>query len=149
MEPVLSEAPFEASYPPVLAIYCSDGRYAEACDWFIEHHLGVSRFDQFAVPGGAAWLCLDYDRVWEHELARRYLQFLIRAHDIRRVIMIAHENCGFYRERGVSPDKVREVQIADLRTAQRVLMGWFPHLRVESFLAQPVGDRVGFVVVSG
>jgi len=147
MEPLLSEVRFEASYPPVLAIYCSDGRYAEACDWFIEHVVGEARFDQFAVPGGAAWLCLDYDRVWEHELARRYLQFLIRAHQIQRVILIAHENCGFYRERGVPPEVMRERQIADLQTAQRVLTTWFPHLRVECFFAYPVGEQVGFVPV--
>jgi hypothetical protein len=54
---------FQTERPHTLAIYCSDGRYAEACDWFIEHVLGEPRFDQFAVPGGAAWLRLDYDRV--------------------------------------------------------------------------------------
>jgi hypothetical protein len=68
---------FQEERPHSLAIYCSDGRYAEACDWFIEHVLGELRFDQFAIPGGAAWLRLDYDRVWEHDLARRYLRFLI------------------------------------------------------------------------
>jgi len=148
MEPFVFEATFEVSYPPVLAIYCSDGRYAEACDWFIEHRLGEPRFDQFAVPGGAAWLCLDYDRVWEYELARRYLQFLIRAHGIQRVILIAHKDCGFYRERGVPPTKMYDMQIDDLRTAQRVLMDWFPHLRVECFFAQPIGDRVGFISIT-
>ncbi|GBC93950.1 hypothetical protein HRbin15_02452 [bacterium HR15] len=148
MELFLVEVTFEASYPPVLAIYCSDGRYAEACDWFIEHQLGEPRFDQFAVPGGAAWLCLDYDRVWEYELARRYLQFLIRAHRIQRVILIAHENCGFYRERGVPPDKMHDQQVADLHTARRVLTDWFPHLRVESFFAQPIEGRVGFIHIT-
>ncbi len=147
MEPIVSEVGFEASYPPVLAIYCSDGRYAEACDWFIEHCLGEPRFDQWAVPGGAAWLCLHYDRVWEHELARRYLQFLIRAHQIQRVVMIAHENCGFYRERGVPPEKMHEQQIADLRTAKRTLLSWFPQLKVECFFAQPTEGRVSFTPV--
>lgn len=49
---------FQAERPHTLAIYCSDGRYAEACDWFIEHVLGESRFDQFAVPAarhGCDW----------------------------------------------------------------------------------------------
>jgi len=43
---------FQAERPRTLAIYCSDGRYAEAGDGFIEYVLGESRFDQFAVPAG-------------------------------------------------------------------------------------------------
>ena len=148
MEPFVSKATFEASYPSVLTLYCSDGRYAEACDGFIEHRLGEPRFDRFAVPGGAAWLCLDYDRVWEYEVARRYLQFLIRTHGIQRVILIAHENCGFYRERGIPPEKMRDLQVADLRRAQQVLMDWFPPLHVESFFAQPIGDKVEFIPIT-
>jgi hypothetical protein len=124
---------FQAERPHTLAIYCSDGRYAEACDWFIEHVLGGSRFDQFAVPGGAAWLRLDYDRVWEHELARRYLRFLIEEHAIRRVILIAHERCAFYLAHGVKPDWLYARQLDDLRFAQSILTDWYPSLRTEAY----------------
>jgi len=138
---------FQAERPHTLAIYCSDGRYAEACDWFTEHVLGESRFDQFAVPGGAAWLRLDYDRVWEHELARRYLRFLIEEHAIRRVILIAHERCAFYLAHGVKPDQLYARQLDDLRFAQSILTDWYPSLRTEAYYAAPDGDRVRFEAI--
>jgi len=99
------------------------------------------------VPGGATWLRLDYDRVWEHDLARRYLRFLVEEHAIRRVILIAHEQCAFYLAHGVKPDQLYARQLEDLRVAQRTLAEWYLHLRLEAYYAAPDGDRVRFEAV--
>jgi hypothetical protein len=138
---------FDREYASTLAIYCSDGRFAEACDWFIEHHLGIPKFDQMAVPGGPAWLSLDIDRVWEHEIARRHVGYLIRAHRIEQVILIAHENCGFYRERRVPEEKMKERQVADLQSAVQYLLRTFPNLKVQSYYVRGLPDGVDFEAV--
>jgi len=135
---------FDREYAGTLAIYCSDGRYAEATDWFIEHHLGIPKFDQMAVPGGPAWLSLDIDRVWEHETARRHIGFLIQSHGIKHVVMIAHENCGFYRLRRIPEEKMKERQIADLQSAAQHLLRLFPNLTVEAYYVRGLPDAVDF-----
>jgi len=41
-----------------LAIYCSDGRFAPACERFIQQTLSEEWFDRFVVPGarrGFVW----------------------------------------------------------------------------------------------
>src|SRR4026209_2489832 len=42
--------------PSTLVIACSDGRLQEATDEFLAHHLQVTRYDRFYVPGGAGAL---------------------------------------------------------------------------------------------
>lgn len=138
---------FDEEYADTLAIYCSDGRFAESIDWFIEHHLGVPKFDQMAMPGGPAWLSLDIDRVWEHEIARRHGGYLIRVHRIKRVIMIAHENCGFYRERRVPQEQMKERQVADLQSAAQYLLRAFPYLTVDAYYVRGLPDAVDFEAV--
>jgi len=50
-------------------------------------------------------------------------RFLIESHSIRRVILIAHEGCGFYRKHfpGAKPSDVRKHQEDDLRLAAQAL----------------------------
>lgn len=116
-----------------LAIYCSDGRFAPACERFIHQELGEEWYDRFIVPGGAAWLCLDALTVWEHEMARRHVSFLVEAHGIRRIILIAHQHCGFYERYRLSPEQTEQRQAADLHTAARALQERYPNIRVEAY----------------
>ncbi len=38
-----------------LALYCSDGRWGEACDEFCHRCLQTPRYDRWAIPGGPGW----------------------------------------------------------------------------------------------
>lgn len=123
----------DEEFAHTLAIYCSDGRFASACEQFIQQALGEQRFDRFVVPGGAGWMCLGVLTVWEHELARRHISFLVEAHGIQRVILIAHQSCGFYERYHLPPEQTERRQIEDLWTAIRTLRERHPNLVIEAY----------------
>jgi len=126
-------------------IYCSDGRFAEHVSDFLHRGLGIPRCDRLAWPGGAACLA-------GHESGRPSglimpgeLKFLIEAHDLDRVILIAHADCGHYAGRlGLTGDAAESQQKRDLRTAAAALRSDTDVARVEAYYARPVGDRVRF-----
>ncbi|MFO0980736.1 MAG: hypothetical protein U1E76_03135 [Planctomycetota bacterium] len=71
----------------------------------------------------------------EEALAAR-LRFLIAAHELERVVLIAHQDCGFYRRRlGLVPIELEPQQRGDLEQAARRLQA-FGALRVDAFFAR-------------
>jgi len=93
-----SPLPFSPDPSPALALYCSDSRFDEHSAKFITDHLGHAAFDLFVVPGGAAWLVWDWRDFSTQRIAREQVAFLVEAHQVKRVVLIAHEDCGFYRK---------------------------------------------------
>jgi len=129
-----------------LAIYCSDGRWGEAFDEFCHVGLSIPRYDRFAVPGGPAWLTLrDVSLMRPYDAARQHLEFLVRAHQVQRVILISHYGCAFYGHLlGLDPDACLSAQREDLETASTTLRGWFAGIQVETYLAMRNGTRLSF-----
>src|SRR5438045_7451223 len=80
------------------AVYCSDGRFGEQMDEFLHEGLGLPRYDRVAVPGGAACLAGHPRAAFERAALERQLNFLIAAHELTRVVFIAHQDCGFYKQ---------------------------------------------------
>src|SRR5262245_3227862 len=128
-----------------LVLYCSDGRWGEAFDEFCHRRLLIPRYDRWAVPGGP--VCLlpgDADGgfcrgAWEQ------VAFLVRAHQLRRVVLIAHYGCAYYAELlGQGPDDCLPAQAADLRTAAAALRKWFGGVWVETYLAMRRGVSLSF-----
>jgi len=118
-----------------MALYCSDGRWGEAFDEFCHRHLHLPRYDRWAVPGGPACLCAASE---EPALcaARTQLDFLVRVHDLERLVLITHYGCAWYGQRlGRPPDECLATQIAEVRTAADILRSWYSGMRVEAYLA--------------
>ncbi len=124
-----------------IALYCSDGRWGDAFDEFCHQHLHIPRYDRWAVPGGPA--CLT-DSAGDSEFVRaagEQIDFLVRAHELNRIILIQHYGCAHYGHRlGRSPDQCLEAQFEDVRKAAATLRGWYPGVRVEGYLAMR-GER--------
>jgi hypothetical protein len=120
-----------------LAIYCSDGRWGAAFDEFCYRHLNLPRYDRLAVPGGPAWVSgIDESRPELHTAAKGQIEFLVRAHELERIIIVTHFGCAFYLERlGRTAETIVDEQITDARRAVEVLRGWFPRLQVDCYLA--------------
>jgi hypothetical protein len=77
--------------------------------------------------------------VWEQ------LGFLVRAHEVRRVVLIAHYGCAYYADLlGQGPDDCLPAQAADLRTAAGALREWFRGIGVEAYLGLRRGVRLSF-----
>lgn len=133
-----SPIPFEDARIGAAAVYCSDGRYGEHFDDFLQQSLGLPRYDRLAVPGGAAALAGHFATYRQEDVVVEQLEFLIGVHHIRRVILVAHQDCAFYTERlEASPIGLAEKQIEDMGEAARrvramgrgnlVVDAWFAH----------------------
>src|SRR3954454_7719766 len=119
-----------------MALYCSDGRWGEAFDEFCHKHLNIPRYDRWAVPGGPAWLVPQGDDPVQHQAARTPLDFLVRAHELDRVVLITHFGCAVYAHRlGLPPADCLPAQEQDVRDAAATLRGWYPGITVDTFLA--------------
>jgi hypothetical protein len=66
---------------------------------------------------------------------------LVGTHGIRQIVLIAHENCGWYRDRKIGPFTIdlKARQLADLRQARALLQEWFRDARVETYFARVEG----------
>lgn len=113
---------FEHERIGAAAIYCSDGRYNEQFDEFLHKHLGLPRYDRLVVPGGPGVLAGHFCAYRDEEAMVEQLRFLIEGHELERVVMIAHEGCGFYRKKLMVNDKRMRAQQEDdlVKAAARV-----------------------------
>jgi hypothetical protein len=129
-----------------LAIYCSDGRFGKAFDEFCQENLGIPRYDRFAVPGGPAWLNPSSSSAQNlYDPARAQLDFLVRVHDLERIVLITHSPCAFYKELlHKELHDTLDAQFSDIHTASNRLRLWFPHIEVEAYLARLEERAISF-----
>jgi hypothetical protein len=128
-----------------LALYCSDGRWGEVFDEFCHRYLQLPRYDRWAVPGGPSWLGRHNDDSLLLQAAHAQLDFLVRAHEPERVVLITHYGCAWYADRlGSSPDECLPAQEQDVAIAAATLRSWHPHLQVDAYLAMRSHDWFSF-----
>jgi len=153
-------------------LYCSDGRWGEAFDEFCHRHLQIPRYDRLAAAGGPAWLgkqvvsgeglmvrgnektepvdhspltthhspALDWERA-----ARSQLDFLVRVHELERLVLITHYGCAYYAERlKRGPKECLPSQMDDVRLGAERLRRWYPGLSVEGYVAMRTGGCLSF-----
>lgn len=135
------------SYTPdrigAAAIYCSDGRYNEQFDEFLHRHLELPRYDRLVVPGGPAILAGHIESMQEEAALMEQLSFLIRHHELDRVVLIAHGSCGYYLKRlHTSPERLRQAQIEDLGKSAYRIFDLSKSVTVECYLASVHGANV-------
>jgi len=76
--------------PNTLVIACSDGRLQEATDEFLAHHLQITRYDRFYVPGGAGALAASGRDFLRAPQIRRECRYLVELHRIHHIVMLFH-----------------------------------------------------------
>ncbi len=142
---VHTKATFDKKHPDTLAIYCSDGRFTDAVEELV-HSKGHPRLDVLCLPGGPALLDLGSASFSALEAMRTSASFLIRGHEIKNVALIAHEGCGYYKERYrfESPEEIVRQQKEDLKIAAQWLAGSHPDLAITLYFAKPIGNNVTF-----
>jgi hypothetical protein len=131
-----SEIPYEGARIRAAAVYCSDGRFGEQCDDFLHNALGLPRYDRVAVPGGPACLAGHFAAYREEDAVKAQLEFLISAHQLQRVVLIAHQDCAFYTQfLDVSTVDLVERQREDLLKAADRVRELGKDLTVDTFFA--------------
>lgn len=130
------------------AVFCSDGRFAGQVNDFLQNGLGLSGYDRLAIAGGPACFAGHFSAYREEEGAVSHLQFLAKLHGLKRVILISHEDCGFYRDFL----RIREMDLLDrmrldLASAARRVATATSGLKVEAYLARLNDAEVWFETV--
>jgi len=141
----LSPYLFDANRIRAAAVYCSDGRYGEHFDDLLQNALQLPRYDRLAVPGGAACLAGHFHAYREEEGVAEQLRFLVRVHDVRRIVLIAHQDCAYYSTwLHVPPLQIETKQREDLIKAVRHVRRLGIDIDVQAFFARRDGDRILF-----
>jgi hypothetical protein len=139
-----SAVPFDARRIGAAAIYCSDGRFGEQMDEFLHRGLGLPRYDRLAVPGGAACLAGHVSSFNERSALERQLEFLIRAHELERLVLIAHHDCAYYRNVWLGLKSLEQQQADDLRTATSDIRRVHREIEIDAFFARKLDGHVVF-----
>ena len=106
---------------PLAVVKCTDFRFREADQKFIEKHLGVKRFDLFVWPGSAKQLISD--TVFRKALIEKIVSVSIERHGIKKLLLLWHWDCGAYGGSPAfdSPEKEEERYRRDLLSAREIL----------------------------
>ncbi|MCE5231411.1 hypothetical protein LLG95_17685 [bacterium] len=139
-----SQTPFDERRIGAAAIYCSDGRFGEQMDEFLHRGLQLPRYDRIALPGGSACLAGHAAACQEKWAMERQLEFLIREHGLNRIILIAHDGCGFYKHLRTGGRHPEQQQRIDLLKAIERIETWNTGVAVEAYFARRHGGRVVF-----
>lgn len=144
----LVKTPSEPSPVRAAVLYCSDGRYGTATERFLHRGLSLERYDRLVFPGGAGSLG-SHPAAWRHaEAILESLRFLASEHGLRRVVLVAHGDCGFYLKRlGIPAAEAKKLQLADLGTAAGRIRSCGP-VDVEAWFAEKTADGVRFEPVA-
>ena len=141
-----STRPFDAdSGLPAVAVYCSDGRFASACEQFLENHLMIERCDRLVIPGGPGALAEHPEASADADVLIGNLRFLVTAHKLDRLVLISHEQCGFYLHRlQLTESDLLAQQQRDTVAAVQRMRSLTGVSRVEAYRAVIVDDHVSF-----
>ncbi len=143
-----SSIPYEAARINAAAVYCSDGRVGDQIDEFLHQGLGLPRYDRLACPGGPVALAGRLLAFWESRGVAEQLRFLVEVHEVREVVLIAHEGCAYYGERlHLDPAAAESEQRADLLTAASAVQRIQPTLEVAGFFARREEAAVAYELV--
>lgn len=140
-------SPGDHSRLATLVVHCSDYRFRRAFNEFIEQTLAIAEYDRIAVPGGPQFLvALDYLPKFGW-VGIRWTRFLVEMHGLKRVVLIAHEDCGWYRHVHGSHAELEARQREDLHRAREQLREILPGITVATYLATLHDGKIGFLHV--
>src|SRR2546423_4656560 len=119
-----SALPFEDERIHAAAIYCSDGRFGEQMDEFLQNGLQLPRYDRLALPGGPACLAGHSATYYEKSALARQLRFLIDIHGLNKLVLIAHDSCAFYNDVFLGSRPREHAQHVDIEKAAETIRSW-------------------------
>ena len=116
---------WEPGRPKVLVVACSDGRLQLAVDEFLHNHLAIDDYDRYYIPGGPGGIAtggaFEFSRA---DYMRKDSAFLLRAHEVRELILLFHgsadddpeHDCADYKRKldGWSSERILQQQLADV-----------------------------------
>jgi hypothetical protein len=123
----------------VLVVHCSDHRFQGGFYEFLNLKLNLNEnYDLLVLPGGPQCLTLVEYLPKFSWAGWKWFRFLVEAHDLKRLLLIQHQDCGWYKElpfhlHASAEPRLRQEE--DLRRARHALAKDFPDLSVELYYA--------------
>ena len=108
-----------------IVITCIDFRFQEYINNWITENFKPKTFDRGAFAGASRSLATILSQI---EVAERL-------HQIKKAVLINHEDCGAYGEQGHVDHHVR-----DLKLASKVIKAIFPKLKVKTYYLKLNGE---------
>ena len=143
----------QSSDTEVLVIHCSDHRFQAGFHEFLNQSLGLAEnYDLLVLPGGPQCLTLVEYLPKFSWAGWKWFRFLVEAHDLKRLVLIQHQDCGWYKDlplhlHSSSDPRLRQEQ--DLRRAHAALAKERPDLSVDLYYAGwDASDRITIDPVS-
>jgi hypothetical protein len=134
----------------VLVIHCGDYRFQSAFHDFLTH-LNLGTYDLIVIPGGPLSLTLGEHLSKYRTAVRPWLHFFVELHKLTRLILIQHQDCGFYKSMPAhlfASAGLRECQEQDLRRVREIIAAELPHLAVDLYYAGwDASDNVAFELI--
>ncbi|PYV15242.1 MAG: hypothetical protein DMG21_15580 [Acidobacteria bacterium] len=122
-----------------LVVFCSDHRFQAGIQEFLSQGLRISEdCDLLVIPGGPQCLTLVEYLPKFSWAGWRWTRFLVDAHDLKRLILIAHQDCGWYKELPMhlhNSTEPRKRQEQDMKRVQVAVANELPNLTIESYYA--------------
>jgi carbonic anhydrase len=98
-----------------IVVTCIDYRFQKSIHDWLTTRVGFNNYDRVSLAGG----------VFDLPAVLKQVEISDRLHQIKRVVLINHEDCGAYGEAS-APER----HAADLRAAAQQIRSVFPHLKV-------------------
>jgi len=122
-----------------LAIHCGDFRFQAAFHEFLNRSLNLNgNYDLMVIPGGPLSLTL-FEYLPEYQRATsNWFRFFAEMHNIKRLILIQHQDCAFYRsmpDHLHSSSDLRQRQEQDLLRVKEWVEKEFPQIAVKLYYA--------------
>jgi hypothetical protein len=141
----VSTLPYVSERIYAAALYCSDGRVGDQIDEFLHIGLGFPHYDRIACPGGPVALADRFQAFWDARGIEEQIRFLVQVHDVKTMVLIAHEGCAYYARRlELPPDTIDAAQQADLRKATETVRRLAPFVSVRRYMARRAGAGLAF-----
>jgi hypothetical protein len=132
-----------------LVVHCSDYRFQRFFLDFVTNGLKLTEYDLVAVPGGVQMLTVAHYIPKVRSLMRKWLGFLVEHHALKRVVIIGHDDCGWYKDFRFGPVHIdlKQRQIQDLKEVADTLHSELG-VGVDIYFAHVDGSKVLFDKVS-
>jgi carbonic anhydrase len=120
---------YDENFSGRLASICSDERFVKPTLKFLDDELNIGSCDFIVIPGGPEFIANG-----EAGLMDR-MDLLIKAHGIKEIVLISHEDCGYYNkcysdcEKGLIEGKLLD----DLKAGVKKLNESYPEIKISGF----------------
>ena len=133
------QAQLQRAQTETLVIHCSDYRFQAGLREFLDEALGLrASYDSLVLPGGPQCL-VEVPALPKFAWAsRKWSRALIDLHGLKRLVLIAHQDCGWYKwlaQWEPAAANVRQKQEADLKAARQAANRMDSELSVALFYA--------------